>query len=295
MKLSYIVQEISSRCDAGCQNCFRTLVPVTEGNMSREVFEASLAEVEPGTMVCGALHGESLLHPDFLFFLNRWKEKGLKVGLPLSGQTTNYVKEIMAKESPVYSVLVSADGYYEETQAERRGNIPIWKVDRLIGRCLAHRQKDIFIGVRMIQHGQSEVEFENFLYYLLFIEKIDAVLRANWTDYTKKGSPRKLDCRVITEGIPAITWDGDVLLCERVPDRKKYVLGNVLKEPLSKIWERRRYMDCCDNCGLAIVPCGMKGVMQLRHGPDVPIYVHNDHYQTFYSLKKDWSGITWKE
>jgi MoaA/NifB/PqqE/SkfB family radical SAM enzyme len=267
---------------------------VTEGDMSDEVFEASLTEIDPGTMICAALHGEPMLHPKFPELLSRWKSKGLRVGLPLSGYTSRFIPEMLSKESPVYSVLVSVDGVCDDTQASHRGNISLAKVEAFVRSCLVHRANGAFIGVRMVQNGQSELEFELFLRHWLLEVGVDVVLRAKWSDYAH-GSPALGErCHCIRDRVPTITWDGDVLLCERVPDRKLYVLGNVLKEPLSVIMERSRERGCCTNCSLAIVDCGMKGTLGFRHGPDIPIYFHSDHYQQFYSLTKSWEGITWK-
>jgi MoaA/NifB/PqqE/SkfB family radical SAM enzyme len=292
---SYLIQEVTSRCRAGCQSCFRTLIPdFPEGDMSDEVFDASLEGIESGTMVCGALHGEPMLHPKFPVLLERWKNRGLRIGLPLSGFTTRFIPQMLEKDSPVYSVLVSCDGITDATQSSHRGCVSLRMVERFVDDCLYWRRNDAFIGVRMTQNGQSEQEFELFLKHWLLKVGVDVVCRAKWTDYKVKGSPSLGErCHVITQGVPTITWDGDVLLCERVPDRKRYVLGNVLKEPLDVILTRVTEHDCCKNCSLRIVDCGMKGVMQFRHGPDTPIYWHSDAYQQFFSLKKSESGITW--
>ena len=296
MKVSYVIQELSSRCYAGCQGCFRNAVSTADGDMTEEVFEASLEEIESGTMVCAALLGESMLNPRFPTFLRRWKEKGLRVGVPLSGYTTRFVPQLLDADSPVYSVLVSVDGFTEETQSAHRGRISLHDAENLVNLCLNVRRNDAFIGVRMTQNGQSEKEFELFLSHWLFDVGVDVVLRSKWTDLSRPGSPQLGEtCHVLRDIVPTITWDGDVLLCERVPDRKKYVLGNVLKEKLSTILERRREAECCRRCSLAIVDCGMKGVLTFRHGNQTPIFVHSDHYQTFYSLKKSWTGITWEE
>ena len=296
MKVSYVIQEVTSRCRAGCQGCFRTLIPdFPEGDMSDEVFDASLEGIPRGTMVCGALHGEPMLHPQFPTLLEKWKARGLKVGLPLSGYTTRFIPQMLAKDSPVYSVLVSVDGFSEETQAARRGCISLKMVHKFVDDCLYWRRNDALIGVRMTQNGQSEQEFEAFLKHWLLDVGVDVVCRAKWTDYKVKGSPSLGErCHVLTDGVPTITWDGDVLLCERVPDRKRYVLGNVLKEPLKRILTRVTEHDCCEHCSLRIVDCGMKGTIAFRHGPRVPIYWHSDHYQQFFSLKENYSGITWR-
>ena len=296
MKVSYVIQEITSRCFGNCQGCFRKIIPdFREGDMSDEVFKASLQGIEPGTMVCGALHGEPLLHPEFPYLLQLWKARGLKIGLPLSGFTSHHVPAMLAKDSPVYSVLVSVDGFCDDTQAAHRGCITLPMVDHFVETCLTFRENNAFIGVRMTQSTQSELEFELFLKHWLIEVGVDVICRAKWTDYTKQGSPNLGPdrCHVIRDGVPTITWDGDVLLCERVPDRKRYVLGNVLKEPLEKILTRVTEHDCCQYCSLAIVDCGMKGVITFRHGPDIPIYWHSDHYQQFFSLKQNEEGITW--
>jgi sulfatase maturation enzyme AslB (radical SAM superfamily) len=97
-------------------------------------------------------------------------------------------------------------------------------------------------------------------------------------------------------------WNGNVLLCERVPDREGYVLGNVRTHSWEEMFAKREKVAAmspspCEFCSAAYLLTGLAGEMRLRHPEsereDVPIYVHSDHSQTFYSLVKAWSGINW--
>ena len=305
MKFSYIMLELSSRCYAGCAGCFRSYVDVSsQADMSREIFEAALLDVDRGTMICPALHGESMLHPDYPYFIRRFKALGLPVSTPASGLVRHHIPLIAHPDSPVYTCVVSCDGFTPYSQGQHRGNITLKAVEGFIDDFLATRKGNYpTLGIRWTQNGQSEAEFEAYLKYWLFIKKVDLVIRATHFDYgSKNNSPQLLDkCKVITKNIPAVTSTGDVLLCERVPDREKYVLGNVLHDSWNTIFERRDsfvsdwpYCEPCKLCSASVVDTGFQGVVSLRSMPDAPIYMHSDFYQTFYSLTKKWSGITWQ-
>jgi radical SAM protein with 4Fe4S-binding SPASM domain len=158
--------------------------------------------------------------------------------------------------------------------------------------------------VRWVENGQSEVEFEQFVKYWLFERHVDFVLRSRFFRYGDKlNSPTSISgemCHSLQEGNPVVLFNGDVLLCERVPDRETYVLGNVLRDDWLTIMSRRtEYIEQygkrepCRLCSAAYLLTGMKGIMQFRHGDERQVYVHSDHSQVFFSLDKVFSGINW--
>jgi MoaA/NifB/PqqE/SkfB family radical SAM enzyme len=306
MKFEYLILEISSRCTAGCADCFRSDVPTEQGDMSREVFEAALAYVPPDTMVCAALLGESMLNPDYPHFLKRMKEMRLPVSVPASALTCEMIPYLVANDSPVYSILVSTDGITEHSQSAHRGKITLDMVKRFISELKTAKDHKLrpLIGVRMVDNGQSEMEFERYLRYWLLTQNLDMVVKARnlRLGMPRYNSPQLAEkCRVLTKNIPAIMFNGDVLLCERVPNRKDFVIGNVLRDTWATIFARRDklvenwpYCAPCEFCSAAVIASGFQGIVALRNAPDIPIYMHSDHYQTFYSLEKKWSGISWR-
>ena len=307
----YVVQELSARCYAGCAGCFRNFVSgPRDGDMSREIFDATLAGIPPGTMILPQFHGESLLHPDLEYFLEEYKCAGLRVSMPAScGAGTKYIPALTASESPVYILILSVDGFCEHSQGVRRGKITLAHAEKFVEACLAARgeRKSPWIAVRWVENGQSEREFELYLRKWLFDYEVDFVLRSRMFAYGEKtNSPTSLGshrCRSLIEGNPVVLFNGDVLLCERVPDRERYVLGNVLRDSWPTLMARRAALigdypneEPCKLCSAAYLLTGFKGIMELRHGEgkySAPIYVHNDHSQTFYSLTREWSGINW--
>lgn len=303
MKFASVLMEISGRCYAGCQGCFRNSVGGERGDMSTEVFKATIRDLDESTMICGALHGESLLSTRFGLYMDMLAKRNFRVSIPLSASTMANLDSVMSPDSPVYSVLVSTDGITDHSQSVHRGNIALITVKDFVTRVFELRgdRAKPLIGVRYVENGQSEIEFEYYLRYWLR-RGVDMVVKTRHFDYgSDLNSPQIAErCRVLTDGIPAVTWNGDVLLCERVPEREPYIIGNVLKDSWETMIERRDAMthawpnnEPCRLCSCAVVQTGFQGVVSLRKFPDVPVYMHSDSYQTFYSLRKDWTGITW--
>jgi hypothetical protein len=304
-KFEYVILELSSRCTAGCPGCFRSTIDVAEGDMSREVFEAAVKDIPRGTMVCAALLGESMLNVDYGYFLQRFRELDLHVSVPASALVDKWILELVRDDTPVYSILVSTDGITNHSQHSHRGKITLDDVKHFvtIAQELRGKRKLPYIGVRWVDNGQSEIEFEWFLRYWLR-RGVDMVVRARHFDLgikNKNSTQLAAKCHVLTKNIPAIAWNGDVLLCERVPDRSKYICGNVLRDSWETILARRAELTCgwpvcepCEYCSAAVVSTGFQGIVELRNYPGVRLYMHSDHYQTFYSLEKNWSGITFK-
>lgn len=311
----YVVMELSARCYADCPGCFRKFVDGDfDGDMSRETFENAVKGIKPGVMCLPQFHGESLLHKDFEGFLARYKELGLRVSMPASGSAgERHIPALVGANTPVYILIMSVDGFCEHSQEVRRGNISLEKVTKFTELALRERgrREKPWIAVRWVEGGQSELEFERYVKHWLFSVGVDFILRSRMFTYgTALNSPVSLSenrCRSLVEGNPVVLFNGDVLLCERVPDRKRYVLGNVNEDSWETLMNRREEMTSvpapyplnapCKLCSAAYLLTGFAGVTYLRHPDDekqrVPIYVHSDHSQTFYSLTKNWQGINW--
>lgn len=274
--------------------------------MTEETFEASLRDVEPGTMILPQFHGESLLHHSFSYFLKRYRDLELRVSIPVSaGAGSRYIPDLVAEGTPVYVLIVSIDGFLRSSHETRRGSIALARAEDFAKDALAQRggRRTPLIAVRWVEGSQSEIEFERYLAKWLFEEGVDFVLRSRLFSYGSKMNSEPMgQCHSFIEGNPVVLFNGDVLLCERVADRSAYVLGNVNECSWSEMMARRRTVASgenspCKRCSAAYLLSGFKGVMQLRHPRSVSeekdIFVHSDHSQTFYSLTRDWTGINW--
>jgi len=308
MKPLYVVIELSARCFAGCEGCFRSFVTgPRDGDMTKEIFEAALKGVEPGTMWLPQYHGDSLLHKDFPYFIQRFKEERMRVSIPIAGFVgERYIGLLTEEGTPCYVFIVSMDGECEHSYSVRRGKIPFARAQHFVEEAIRLRagRPTPWIAVRWVENGQSEVEFERFVKHWLFERGVDFVLRSRFFRYGDKlNSPTTISselCHSLQEGNPVVLFNGDVLLCERVPARDKNLLGNVLRDDWPTLMSRRaEYIehyakrDPCRLCSAAYLLTGMKGIMQFRHGDAREVYVHGDHSQTFYSLSREWSGINW--
>jgi radical SAM protein with 4Fe4S-binding SPASM domain len=279
--------------------------------MTREIFDKATDDLPPGTMILNQFHGESLLHPDFEYFLSECKRKFLRVSMPASGSAGfHHISALVGKDTPVYILIMSIDGACEYSQSARRGSITLGRVESFVDECLRARRdrKTPWIAVRWVEGQQSEREFELYLKHWLFEKKVDFILRSKMFDYGNAfNSPVSLGkskCHSLLEGNPVVLFNGDVLLCERVPDRERYVIGNILKDSWDTIFARRAKLvgdypndKPCRLCSAAYLLTGMKGVVMLNHPEskeqEVPIYTHWDHSQQYFSLTKNWSGINW--
>lgn len=306
----YVVQEWSARCYAQCPGCFRTFVDgPLDGDMTDEVFEAANRGIPEGTMILPQFHGDSMNHKNFEHYIRRMKELGLRVSIPVAGFTGKKLIPLLVEEgTPCYVYIVSMDGFCDHSYSKRRGKIPLLQAEEFVTEALRLRgsRPTPWISVRWVDNGQSEIEFQRFVEKWLFDYGVDFVLRSRYFEYgSKYNSPTALAlpqrCRSLIEGNPVVLFNGDVLLCERTPDRSKYVIGNVLRDDWPTIMARRDDMtlgypfsEPCELCSSAYLLTGMKGVMQFRRGnDDRKVYVHSDHSQTYYSLDKVFSGINW--
>src|SRR5512146_499176 len=208
----YVVEELSARCHAGCRGCFRTFVTgPRDGDMSREVFEAANHGIPRGTMILPNFHGESLLHPDFEYFIQRYRELGLRVSIPVSGGAGfRHLECLTSENTPVYVLILSIDGFDPRTHAVRRGSITLPRASGFVDRALELRgsRSDPWIAVRWVEGGQSEREFELYLEHWLFEKKVDFVLRSRLFNYgSDLGSSPALGshtCRSLLEGNPVV-------------------------------------------------------------------------------------------
>ena len=306
----YVVEEWSARCFADCGGCFRGFVSgPRDGDMDDDTFEKANQGIPRGTMILPQFHGDSMNHKNFEHYIQRMKDLELRVSIPVAGFVgKKYIPLLVEEGTPCYVYIVSMDGFCEHSYKMRRGKIPFEQACFFVEEALRLRgpRKTPWIAVRWVENGQSELEFQQFVTYWLYTVGVDFVLRSRYFEYGSKfNSPVSLAtpqrCHSLIEGNPVVLFNGDVLLCERTPDRSKYVLGNVRDDDWETIMSRREeltrgYPDTepCKLCSAAYVLTGMKGIMQFRHGDERPVYVHGDHSQVYYSLDKVWSGINWE-
>ena len=88
-KPALIYAEVCTHCNMRCSMCGRTVHGVgksDQGYMKREVFEKLTEIFTPGSSLAMFGRGETLLHPDFPYFLKLAKEKGMKVTFNSNGK-----------------------------------------------------------------------------------------------------------------------------------------------------------------------------------------------------------------
>ncbi|MDD2752631.1 MAG: radical SAM protein, partial [Candidatus Omnitrophica bacterium] len=96
-----IYAEISTKCNLQCRMCGRSYYKLTasdEGFMTRKVFKQLSGLFSPGTKLALFGRGETLLHPDFIYFLKIATKKQVKVTFNTNGLLLSKpIAEAMAK------------------------------------------------------------------------------------------------------------------------------------------------------------------------------------------------------
>lgn len=96
-----VYAEVSTRCNIKCRMCGKavhTINPADEGLMSKRTFKKLAKALSPGTKLAMFGRGETLLHPDFIYFLKLAKKKSAHVSFNTNGQSlSNKISKAMVQ------------------------------------------------------------------------------------------------------------------------------------------------------------------------------------------------------
>ena len=120
-----VYAEVCTRCNMNCSMCGRTVHGVSQSDqeiMKREVFEKLSEIFTPGSSLAMFGRGETLLHPDFPYFLKLAKEREMKVSFNSNGKAlTADVARAMAEYGQDSLTISCSAGTPETYEAIHRG------------------------------------------------------------------------------------------------------------------------------------------------------------------------------
>lgn len=121
--LDWIQLEVTSRCNAACTYCPRTVYPShwANRNLSFDIFERLLPVFAKTKMVHLQGWGEPLLYKHFFDIVARVKKAGCKVGTTTNGMLLNYQEVRRLVASGIDHVAFSMTGIGENNDAVRKG------------------------------------------------------------------------------------------------------------------------------------------------------------------------------
>lgn len=251
--------ELTNHCPFRCVMCPRTHnMKRDQGYMSFEVFQHVIDQLVDANPDYARNHGvwlhhfgESLVHPEFDRLMAYAAGRGVSPGLsvnPLMLAPKIAERLLLARPAKLY---LSLDGHDDNSFARIRGVEDAYgkSVERLLA--FLEMKKVLSPSTRVLLsmiHFDANIEsIEKMRAYWSGIDGIDQFLDKPFTSFDgntpevtalrqrdRMPEQHPVTCRVPMQSV-TITWDGDVVPCCFDFD-KRYVLGNVLIEPLSDIW-----------------------------------------------------------
>jgi len=256
--------ELTNKCPFKCIMCARTNnMTRSQGIMDFNVFKKAIdefVEINPSFAKNEGIRlhgfGESLLHPEFGKFISYAVSNGVNAGLSINPLmlTDRVIKELL--DAKPAELFISFDGHDDETFKKIRGiSNAYWKSKQRLLKFLEQKDRigcKIRVTVSMINfpdNYESINELENFwratkgVDYFVIKPFITWDGNADDVKLLHKNTFKSNKNNMVTCDFPwrkmTINWDGDVTPC-CYDYNKRYVLGNIAKEPLSEIWNGKK-------------------------------------------------------
>lgn len=150
-KPALIYAELCTYCNMSCRMCGRTVHGMKkedQGMMTKEVFERLAELFSPGSSLAMFGRGETLMHPDFSYFLKLAVKKGMKVNFNSNGKalTKEVARAMVEYQQDSLTISCSAGTPQTYEKIHRGGN---W--DRLwenISVLIEYKDKEVFASIR---------------------------------------------------------------------------------------------------------------------------------------------------
>ncbi|MCL5774009.1 MAG: radical SAM protein [Firmicutes bacterium] len=246
-----ITVELTNRCNLSCPMCPRRFLHSSEGFMEEKIFTGIIDEMSehPGTALVPFFRGESLLHKNFLKFIEYAKKKSISP-VQFTTNATLLTEEISSKllDLKIEFISLSLDTDIEENYRKVRVGASYKKVMENIERFLKMKTERNLdrpeIQVSVVDTSYSGDELESFV--KRWIDKVDRV--RIYEEHSKGGKFGSIGDDRMGERLPClkpvtdmvIYWNGDVVLCNHDWDRE-VPIGNVNKQTISEIWKSSKY------------------------------------------------------
>jgi radical SAM protein with 4Fe4S-binding SPASM domain len=283
--------EPTTSCNLRCPECPTGMQSLSrpKGNMDLNVFGKILDKLSPDLIYLTLyFQGEPLLNPHFTEMVKLARNRHIFVATSTNGHFLNDKTVNKIIESGLNHLIISMDGPDQQTYEKYRVNGDLQTVlggiERLVAAKKALNSNVPFIELQFIvmrhnehqmkqmrefakQSGVDKLSFKTAQVYNFDTESTIIPTLKSKSRYrqTSLGSwvmanRIKNRCHRIWSSI-VITWDGKVVPCcyDKNADHQT---GNLLDEPLSKIWKNQNYTsfrrqilknrvetDICRNCG----------------------------------------------
>lgn len=309
----YIALEITNVCNLACKHCnYRYGLPHytrDRGFISRDTVEKALTEIRPfGTSVLMNYDGESLMHPEFMDYLELATGMGINNYFNTNG--TLFDKKFVDRLLRFYkgTVFFSIDGnkeWFEKIRVPASYDQVLNNLKYFIAANEANGWP-ITVGISLCNLGQTEAERKAFLDE--WLPKVDYVSMGEVNDKfgTMISDPMTI-MNVKKRPVCMVPWvtcgvchNGDVIPCSIYVTRANTtnaIFGNIWQNSIKEIWrgdafnqfrrmvaEERYQESFCDKCERWLSQFTFPDVIE----GSVKI-VRNGYWTVYYNLEK--SGI----
>jgi radical SAM protein with 4Fe4S-binding SPASM domain len=283
--------EPTTSCNLRCPECPTGMQSLSrpKGNMTLNVFGEILDKLSPDLIYLTLyFQGEPLLNPHFTEMDKLARNRHIFLATSTNGHFLNDKTINKIIESGLNHLIISMDGLDQKTYEKYRVNGDLQTVNEGIKRLVAAKKAlnsdSPFIELQFIvmrhnehqmkqmrvfakQSGVNKLTFKTAQVYNfggdnVIIPTLKSKSRYRHTSEGKWVMARKIRnrCHRIWSSI-VVTWDGKVVPCCYDKDAD-HGTGNLLDEPLSKIWKNQNYTsfrrqvlknrsenEICRNCG----------------------------------------------
>ncbi len=250
--------ELTSHCNLKCVMCpNKDLTSKNKGYMDFELFKKIVDESKDFVFDISLLHrGESLLHPEFLKFLNyatrfNWKTKLHTNGTLLTEEISRGIIE-----SRLSRISFSFDGYqpktYEKIRVGAKFDEVVDNIKKLLTLKKEMKSTTPVVAIELIDFPNSEISdegkkreflknFEGLGLNEVIVKKIH-----NWAGYirTKNTKIHFTPCTFLWNGL-IILWDGTAMPCAQ-DFFEHYPLESVKDKSIKEIWNGERLVNLRD-------------------------------------------------
>lgn len=209
-----IYAELSTKCNLRCKMCglsFYNIPASEQGLMGREIFEKISQLFVPGSTLALFGRGESLLHPDFIYFLNLATRHAMRVTFNTNGLLLNKTMAKAIVENRQHTLIFSCSAGSARIYKKIHGsnswekfwdNIDMLNEAKLKYGKIKHKDKLIFqepsILIEFVSQLSNITEFPN-LVWKAFKHNISGVIAVDMVAHSKEMEKERMN---LPETIP---------------------------------------------------------------------------------------------
>lgn len=302
-KPKQIIIEATQRCNLQCKYC-PNLTCNSALDMRLDMFKQIVDKIDdPKATVIPWMNGEPMLHPDYDKMLEYVGKKGLRCYITTNGMIYRpEVVKIIRKYPSIYQIIISLDGFFQETIEKARPGSDYTKVIDSIQRyASAFDDTGTDVAVKICERGQDWEEIERYIKFWLL--EVDFVIVGKRLGQINEIGMRQYPCQYFDNNFIVIRADGNLVPCAYHDDMvngNAYPLGNIMDyETITEAYNNERYAALreaqnnhkfpsqCDKCSFAYTGSSFRGVVDLGVPYLDNVYFHQDYYNQFFSCRED--------